>query len=85
MSEVITLATENILSPVILCFLLGLLAALGRSDLSIPEAAAKMLAPNTFGYRKAIRIIRRSMSATVLFDPAGPGCVNSRCRWRDHG
>jgi hypothetical protein len=43
MSEVIALATENILSPVILCFLLGLLAALGRSDLSIPEAAAKML------------------------------------------
>lgn len=43
MSEVITLATENILSPVILCFVLGLLAALGRSDLSIPESAAKML------------------------------------------
>jgi hypothetical protein len=43
MTEVIALATENILSPVILCFLLGLLAALGRSDLSIPEAAAKML------------------------------------------
>ena len=41
--EIITLATENILSPVILCFLLGLVAALGRSDLSIPEAAAKML------------------------------------------
>ena len=43
MPEVFTLATENILSPVILCFLLGLAAALGRSDLSIPEAAAKML------------------------------------------
>ena len=43
MQEIITLATENILSPVILCFLLGLVAALGRSDLSIPEAAAKML------------------------------------------
>lgn len=43
MTEIITLATENILSPVILCFLLGLAAALGRSDLSIPEAAAKML------------------------------------------
>lgn len=43
MPEVITLAAENILSPVILCFVLGLLAALGRSDLSIPESAAKML------------------------------------------
>lgn len=43
MPQVIALATENLLSPVILCFLLGLAAALGRSDLSIPEAAAKML------------------------------------------
>jgi hypothetical protein len=43
MSEIASIAAENILSPIVLCFLLGLLAALARSDLSIPEAAAKML------------------------------------------
>ena len=43
MSEILALASENILSPIILSFVLGLVAALARSDLSVPEAAAKAL------------------------------------------
>ena len=35
------LAAANLTSPMILCFVLGLLAALARSELSIPEAIAK--------------------------------------------
>lgn len=38
---ILDLALQNILSPIILSFLLGLFAALARSDLSIPEAVAK--------------------------------------------
>lgn len=41
MSEILALASENLLSPIILSFLLGLAAAMARSDLSIPEAVAK--------------------------------------------
>lgn len=41
MPEMLALAAENLLSPVILCFALGLLAAVARSDLTIPEAVAK--------------------------------------------
>jgi len=37
------LAFQNLLSPMVLFFVLGLLAALARSDLSIPEAIAKLL------------------------------------------
>lgn len=37
------LAVANLVSPIVLCFVLGLAAALARSDLSIPEAAAKSL------------------------------------------
>jgi len=37
----LSLAAENLTSPVILCFVLGLAAALARSDLSFPEAIAK--------------------------------------------
>ncbi|MEM9708304.1 MAG: sodium-dependent bicarbonate transport family permease [Pseudomonadota bacterium] len=40
---VLELAAANLISPIILSFALGLFAALGRSDLSIPEAAAKAL------------------------------------------
>ena len=41
MSDFLSLAGQNLLSPIILSFVLGLLAALARSDLNIPEAVAK--------------------------------------------
>lgn len=43
MTDILALAGNNLLSPMILCFALGLLAALARSDLTVPEAAAKAL------------------------------------------
>ena len=39
--DILGLALENLLSPVILCFALGFVAAILRSDLTIPEAVAK--------------------------------------------
>ncbi|MGB3316287.1 MAG: sodium-dependent bicarbonate transport family permease, partial [Albidovulum sp.] len=41
MSDIVALAGANLLSPIILSFVLGLAAAMARSDLSIPEAVAK--------------------------------------------
>ena len=41
MSEFLSLAGQNLLSPIILSCVLGLFAALARSDLNIPEAVAK--------------------------------------------
>ena len=38
------LALQNLLSPMVLFFVLGIAAALARSDLAIPEAIAKLLA-----------------------------------------
>lgn len=43
MTEILALAADNLLSPIILSFALGLGAALARSDLSVPEAAAKAM------------------------------------------
>ncbi|AXI53128.1 hypothetical protein SuNHUV7_12180 (plasmid) [Pseudoseohaeicola sp. NH-UV-7] len=43
MSEILSLAANNLLSPIILSFALGVAASLARSDLSVPEAAAKAL------------------------------------------
>lgn len=43
MTEILTIASNNLLSPMILCFALGLAAALARSELTVPEAAAKAL------------------------------------------
>ena len=44
MASMFDLAAANLLSPMVLFFVLGLLAALARSDLTIPEAVAKGLA-----------------------------------------
>ena len=41
MADVISLAGQNLISPMILFFALGVAAALARSDLSFPEAVAK--------------------------------------------
>jgi hypothetical protein len=43
LDNIFTLAANNLLSPIILSFALGVAAALARSDLSVPEAAAKAL------------------------------------------
>lgn len=41
MTDILELAAGNLISPIILSFVLGLTAALARSDLTIPEAVAK--------------------------------------------
>jgi len=41
MSDILAMAGANLLTPIILSFVLGLAAALMRSDLSVPEAVAK--------------------------------------------
>ena len=43
MAEILSLAANNLLSPIVLCFVLGVAASLAKSDLSVPEAAAKAL------------------------------------------
>lgn len=41
--DFLTLAQANLTSPMVLCFVLGMGAALMRAELSIPEAAARMM------------------------------------------
>lgn len=44
MADIFALASQNLLSPVVLFFVLGLAAALAKSDLAIPEQVAKTIA-----------------------------------------
>jgi len=41
MGDVLSLAADNLISPIILSFVLGFVAAILRSDLTVPEAVAK--------------------------------------------
>jgi hypothetical protein len=69
MSEIINLAATNLLSPVILSFVLGLAAALGRSDLSVPEAAAKAMSIYllfAIGFKGGAAVAENGLDATLI-------------------
>ncbi len=63
------LAIGNILSPVVLFFLLGAGAALARSDLAIPEAVAKALAlylMMSIGLKGGVEVARQGVTTTLV-------------------
>ncbi|MEM6896536.1 MAG: sodium-dependent bicarbonate transport family permease [Pseudomonadota bacterium] len=63
------LAAANLLSPIILSFALGLLAALARSDLSIPEAVAKGMSIYllfSIGFKGGVAVAENGIDAQLL-------------------
>jgi hypothetical protein len=63
------LALANLTSPMILFFVLGLLAALSRSDLAIPEAIAKGLAVYlmlAIGFKGGAGVAEHGVDTTLL-------------------
>lgn len=65
----IDLALQNLLSPPVLFFALGLLAAAVRSDLAVPEAVAKLLAlylMMSIGFRGGAEMAHHGLDARML-------------------
>ncbi|MFD2184930.1 sodium-dependent bicarbonate transport family permease [Rhodoplanes azumiensis] len=63
------LALQNLLSPMVLFFVLGVAAALARSDLSVPEQVAKLLALYllmSIGFRGGVEVAHQGIDATML-------------------
>jgi hypothetical protein len=63
-----TLAEQNLLSPMVLFFALGVLLAFGRSDLSIPGAVVKLLSlylMMSIGFRGGSEVAHHGLSATL--------------------
>ncbi|SIO51615.1 hypothetical protein SAMN05444722_2958 [Rhodovulum sp. ES.010] len=70
MGEILNLAAGNLLSPIILSFALGVAAALARSDLTVPEAAAKALSIYllfAIGFKGGAGVAAHGMDATLVF------------------
>jgi uncharacterized protein len=73
------LALTNLTSPVVLFFALGVFSALMRSDLSIPEAVAKVLAiylMMSIGFKGGVEVAKSGVS-TQLFSALLGGIVLS--------
>ncbi len=69
MEGILALAADNLISPIILSFALGLFAALARSDLSVPEAAAKALSIYllfAIGFKGGVSVARHGVDGTLL-------------------
>lgn len=63
------LAFQNLLSPMVLFFVLGVAAALARSDLSIPEPVAKLLALYllmSIGFRGGVEVAHQGINGTMI-------------------
>ncbi len=68
MSETLALAGQNLLSPIVLAFALGLVAALARSDLTIPEAMAKGLSIYllfAIGLKGGVEVAATGLNASI--------------------
>lgn len=79
MTEILSLATTNLMSPIILCFALGLASSLARSDLSIPEAIAKGMSLYllfAIGFKGGASVAAHGVDGTLLL-AVGAGIVLS--------
>ncbi len=69
MDGILALAAENLLSPIILFFVLGMVASFARSDLSIPEAVAKGLSIYllfSIGFKGGVSVADHGIDGTLI-------------------
>ncbi|QBY02015.1 sodium-dependent bicarbonate transport family permease [Rhodophyticola sp. CCM32] len=69
MGGILTLAADNLISPIILFFALGMAAAFARSDLSVPEAVAKGMSLYllfAIGFKGGASVATHGLDATLV-------------------
>ena len=79
MDGILTLAADNLLSPIILCFALGLAAAFARSDLTVPEAVAKGMSIYllfAIGFKGGAAVADHGIDATLLLSLLAGGVLS---------
>lgn len=70
MNPILSLALDNLVSPVILSFVLGVVAALARSDLTVPEAIAKGMSIYllfAIGFKGGVAVADNGVDAQLAF------------------
>ena len=69
MGAFLELAAQNLFTPMILCFVLGVAAALARSDLSVPEAVAKAMSLYllfAIGFKGGVAVAKHGFSGDLI-------------------
>lgn len=68
-ADPLSIALSNLLSPMVLFFVLGFAAGLARSDLAVPEAVSKALALYlmlAIGFKGGVALSQQGMSVTLV-------------------
>lgn len=68
METIVTLVHANLTSPMVLCFVLGMTAALLRSDLTIPQAVAKGMSIYllfAIGFKGGVEIAKQGLTVDL--------------------
>lgn len=69
MGDLVSMAAANLITPMILCFALGLAAALARSELTVPEAAAKTMSLYllfAIGFKGGVAVAGHGLDGAVI-------------------
>ncbi len=80
MDQLLTLAATNLLSPMVLFFVLGFAAAMARSELSIPEAVAKGLSIYlllAIGFKGGAGVAAHGLDARVAMTLVAGGLLSA--------
>ena len=67
--DIVSTATQNLVSPVILFFLLGILAGLSKSSLTIPETLSKSISLYlimAIGFRGGAELSHNGFGSSIL-------------------
>ncbi len=79
MGDILEIAAANLITPMILCFALGLFAELARSELTVPEAAAKTMSLYllfSIGFKGGVSVADHGADASLIL-ALGAGVVLS--------
>ncbi|MFT5868248.1 MAG: hypothetical protein ACI8TF_000351 [Paracoccaceae bacterium] len=79
MEGILSLALDNLISPIILSFALGYGAALARSDLSVPEAVAKGMSIYllfAIGFKGGVSVADHGVDSTLILSLLAGGILS---------
>ncbi len=80
MGPMFAMAAENLLSPMVLSFVLGFAAAMARSDLSVPEAVAKALSLYllfAIGFKGGVSVAEYGLNGRLLLALLAGGLLSA--------
>ncbi len=80
MEATLAMLSANLLAPTILFFILGLVAAISRSDLSMPEGAAKIMSIYllfAIGFKGGANLISNGITAETLLTIAAGAALSA--------